>query len=198
MNIATRKRSYRMTARAQTAQATADRILDAATAVFWERPTSQVSLEEVARRAGVTKQTVLRRFGSKAGLLAAAAEREFERVELERDDVAPGDVARAARVLVSHYERIGDAVLRLIAEETRDPALRVFADRGRAYHARWCQDTFAPTLASLDGAERRRRLAELVAVTDVAVWRLLRDRLSRGQTETALRELMAPLVEGRR
>jgi AcrR family transcriptional regulator len=187
-------RPYRMAARAEAAQATADRILDATAAVFWERPTSQVSLEEVARRASVTKQTVLRRFGSKRALLAAAAQREVERVGAERGDVTPGDVAGAVGVLVEHYERIGDGVLRLLAEETRDPSLRELADRGRIHHARWCEEAFAPALAGLEGVVRRRRLAALIAVTDVAVWRLLRDRLGRGQTETALRELVTPLV----
>src|SRR5688572_26520085 len=123
MNTVTPARPYRMTARAEAMEATAGRILDAAAEVFWERPTDNLSLEEVARRAGVAKQTVLRRFGSKAGLLAAAAEREVARVRAERGDVVPGDVEHAVSLLVGHYERIGDAVLRLLAEEARSPAL---------------------------------------------------------------------------
>ena len=74
------KRRYRMTARADAAAATRDRILDAAVAVFWERPLVDISLEEVARRAGVSLPTVIRRFGDKAGLFAAAGEREYERI----------------------------------------------------------------------------------------------------------------------
>jgi AcrR family transcriptional regulator len=197
MNVAVARRPYRMAARAQAAQATAERILDAAIDGFWERPGS-VSLETVARRAGVTKQTVLRRFGSRAELVAAAAERELARVEAERGDVVPGDVAGAVRALVAHYERVGDAVLRLLAEEARRPELRTLAERGRAYHARWCERAFAPALDGLRGAERARRHAQLVVVTDVHAWKLLRrDRgLSRRQAETALRELLAPLAGG--
>jgi AcrR family transcriptional regulator len=184
------KRSYRMTARADAAQATADRIVDAAIETFWEQPSDEISLEQVARRAGVTKQTVLRRFESKAGLFAAAAARA------ERDDVAPGDLAGAAAALVGHYERIGDRVVRLLGEEQRNPAVRTIADQGRAYHAEWCGRVFAPALAGLRGAARARRLAQLVTVCDVYTWKLLRrDRgLSRPQTEVALRELLQPLI----
>jgi AcrR family transcriptional regulator len=192
MNVVAPKRPYRMRARAEAVQATEERILDAAVEVFWERPTDQIALEEVARRAGVAKQTVLRRFGSKAELVAAAAEREVARVDAERGDVVAGDVAGAVGVLVAHYERIGDAVLRMLAEESRNGALAPLADRGRDAHARWCEQVFAPVLAGLRGAARRRRHAQLVVVTDVYTWKLLRrDRgLSRRQTETALRELV--------
>ena len=57
---------------------------------------------------------------------------------------------------------------------------------------------FAPALAGLRGVERARRLAQLIAVTDVLTWKLLRhDRhLSRRQTELALIELLQPLTGG--
>jgi hypothetical protein len=57
---------------------------------------------------------------------------------------------------------------------------------------------FAPALTGRRGAERARRLAQLIAVTDVLTWKLLRhDRqLSRCQTELALIELLRPLTGG--
>ena len=70
-----RQRPYRMRARAQAAQATAQAIIAAARVLFAERPYDQVSLPVIAERAGVTVQTVLRRFGSKEELFAAAAQR---------------------------------------------------------------------------------------------------------------------------
>jgi AcrR family transcriptional regulator len=196
--MAMTKRTYRMTARADAAQATAERIVEAAIETFWEHPSDEISLEQVARRAGVTKQTVLRRFDSKAGLFAAAAERSMAVARSERDDVEPGDHADAVTALVAHYERIGDRVMRLLAEEQRNPAVRAIADQGRAYHAEWCGRVFAPVLERLRGADRKRRLAQLVAVCDVYTWKLLRrDRgLSRPQTEIALRELLQPLTGG--
>jgi AcrR family transcriptional regulator len=192
------RRRYRMQARAEAAAATAERILDAAVAVFWERPVEDIPLEEVARRAGVSVQTVIRRFGGKDGLLAAAAERETERVRRQRDQAPVGDLPGAVRNLVDHYEELGVPVLRLLAQEDRSPALRALADRGRAYHAGWCERVFAPALTGLGGARRARRLAQLVAVTDVLTWKLLRRdrRLSRRQTELALIELLERLMGG--
>ena len=195
---ATAKRSYRMTARAAAARATAERILDATIEVFWEHPTDAISLEQVARRAGVAKQTVLRHFESKDRLLAAAGERSLARVRTERDDVEPGDLAGAIRALAGHYERTADGVLRLLAEEDRNPALREIADRGRDYHVGWCEQVFAPTLDALHGRRRDRRLAQFVAICDVYTWKLLRrDRgLEPGETELALQELLEPLIGG--
>jgi AcrR family transcriptional regulator len=190
------KRAYRMVARAEAAALTGERIIDAAVELFFEEPTGIVSLDEVARRAGVTVQTVIRRFGGREGLMAAAAERENGRVREERE-VTPGDVESAVRVLVEHYERVGDRALRMLAEEPRSEALREIVEEGRRMHCDWCAAVFAPTLAALAGADRARRLAQLVAVCDVYMWMLLRRQsgLSRAQTERALRELLTPLTD---
>lgn len=195
MNVAER-RPYRMVARAESAARTGERILDAAVEVFFEEPTASISLDAVARRAGVTVQTVIRRFGGRDGLLVAAAERESERVRRERE-VQPGDVEGAVSVLVAHYERTGDHVLRMLGEESRSAALRGIVDRGRRMHREWCEAVFAPALAGLGPAEHTRRLAQLVAICDVYTWMLLRRRsgLSRNQTELALRELLRPLTQ---
>jgi AcrR family transcriptional regulator len=188
-----------MVARADSAAATGERILDAAVEVFWELPSDQVSLDEVARRAGVTVQTVIRRFGGRDGLFAAAAEREAERVRRQRDQAPVGDCRGAVRVLLDHYEGLGDRVLRLLAEEARVPGLREVADRGRVLHREWCARVFGPALEGHARVERRRRLAQLVAICDVYTWKLLRRDagLSRRQTELALVELLEPLLEAR-
>jgi AcrR family transcriptional regulator len=193
------RRPYRMVARAESAAATGERILDAAVEVFWELPREQITLDEVARRAGVAVQTVIRRFGGGDGLFAAAAEREAEKVRRQRDEAPVGDVAGAVRVLVDHYEAMGDRVLRLLAEEERVPGLRDVADRGRLLHREWCARVFALTLEGRADVERRRRLAQLVAICDVYSWKLLRRDagLSRRQTELALVELLDPLLDGR-
>lgn len=193
-----RPRPYRMVARAEAAAATGERILDATVDVFWEHPTGQLSLDDVARRAGVSVQTVIRRFGGRDGLMAAAGEREAEKVRRQRDTAPVGDAEGAVRVLVDHYEETGDRVLKMLAEEERVPGLRTIADRGRALHRAWCARVFAPALAGLTEAERKRRLAQIVAVCDVYTWKLLRRdaSLGRRQTELAMRELLEPLMQG--
>ncbi|MEW6582254.1 MAG: helix-turn-helix domain-containing protein [Actinomycetota bacterium] len=199
MESRVKPRAYRMVARAEAAAATGERILDAAVELFWERPGEQAPLDEVARRAGVTVQTVIRRFGGRDGLLAAAADREAERVGRQRNEAPVGDPRGAVRVLVDHYEEMGDRVLRLLAEEQRVPALGELADRGRAFHRDWCARVFPSALEGRTGVERRRRLAQLVAICDVYTWKLLRRDagLSRRQTELALLELLEGLLDGR-
>jgi AcrR family transcriptional regulator len=187
-----------MAVRAETAAATAERILDAAVEVFWELPTDQISLGEVGRRAGVTVQTVIRRFGGREGLLEAAVQREADRIRSQRLQAPVGDVARAVHVLIAHYEALGERVLKMLAEEDRIPGLRNIADRGRAVHREWCELIFAPALSGMRNAERARRLAQLVAVCDVYTWKLLRLQagLTRRQTEMAVVELLNPLMQG--
>jgi AcrR family transcriptional regulator len=186
-----------MGARAEATAATGERILDAAEAAFYEQPGEEITLAAVAERAGVTVQTVLRRFGNRRALFGAALTRAATRVSRQRGSAPVGDVEGAVRVLVDHYEELGDRVLRMLGEEERNRALHALTDVGRAYHREWCRHVFAPTLSELEGVELERRTAQLVAVTDVYAWKLLRrdQGLSRKQTELAMRELVEPLSE---
>ncbi len=189
-------RPYRQGARAEAAAETGRRILRAALALYAEQWVDQVALEAVAARAGVTVQTVLRRFGSKEGLLAAAGDELEQQVTAQRLAAPVGDVAGAIRNLFDHYEAVGDLVLRALAQEGRYPPIRALTDRGRQFHHAWVARTFAPLLAGVAGRDRERRLAQLIAVTDVYVWKLLRrDRgLDRDAAELALRELLDGLA----
>ncbi len=168
------RRPYRMVARAASAAATGERILDAAVEVFWEGPTVQLSLHDIASRAGVTVQTVIRRYGGKDGVIAAAVERETAKVAATRDPALVTGPVEAIKQLVDHYEALGDRVIQMLAEEVRTPALHQVADAGRRFHRAWCERVFAAALAPLAGRTRDRRLAQLVAVCDVYTWKLLR------------------------
>jgi AcrR family transcriptional regulator len=183
-----RQRSYRMTARAEAAEATAWAIIAAARALFAERPYDQVSLPVIAERAGVTVQTVLRRFGCKEDLFAAAAEQRSGQIRADREAAPPGDLTH----LVAHYERWGDEQAYLLAQETRVEAIRAITDAGRQYHRDWVSRAYGPALATLPPATRRRKLAQLTAVTDLGTWRLLRRELGLGQDQTgaAIAELV--------
>ena len=186
-----------MGARADAARATGERIIAALVSLFLEQPLDQIRLADVAERAGVTVQTVIRRFENKNGLVVAATRFLTTQVAAQRGDVTPGDVAGAVANLVEHYERDGDLALRLLAEEPTIPELGSITDAARDLHRRWCATVFAPTVDRLTGVQRKRRLAQLVAVCDVYVWKLLRRDagLSRAQTELALIELLTPLTQ---
>ena len=183
-----RQRPYRMKARAQAAEATAQAIIAAARVLFAERPYDQVSLPAIAQGAGVTVQTVLRRFGSKEDLFAAAAHQRSGQIRADREAAPPGDLTH----LVAHYESWGDEQVHLLGQEARVAAIRAITDAGRRYHSNWVARAYRPALATLPPAIRRRKLAQLTAVTDLATWRLLRRELglSPDQTIAAIRELV--------
>jgi AcrR family transcriptional regulator len=187
-----------MVRRAESTTRTRDAILDAATREFWADPTRDLTLDRIAGSAGTTVQTVIRHFGSRDGVFEAALERETARVGDERDASRISTPNDAVRQVVAHYERVGEGVLRMLAEEHRSPAIARIVERGRVLHRRWCEDAFSAHLPR-SGALRRRRLGQLAAVCDVYTWKLLRrdGGLSRRGTELAMVELISPLLEVR-
>lgn len=191
------KRQYRMRARARSTEATRDAILDAVEVAFEELFYDEITLTEIAKRAGVSVQTVLRHFESKEGLFMASMLHVGGKMAQDRNLVPGGDVEGIVDDLVDHYENYGNRLLRMLAQEEREPALRQLADLGRIFHLEWCKQAFAPGLAGLRGGKRERRLAQFVTCTDIYTWKLLRrDRgLSPKETKLAMRELIEPLME---
>jgi AcrR family transcriptional regulator len=181
-------RTYRMTARAAGAARTAEQLIGAMQALFVELPFHEITLERVAERAGVTLQTLLRRFGSKNGLVAAASAEGLARVEAQRREAAPGDARGAAKNLLDHYESWGSVSLRLLAQEDGFPEIAAVARSGRATHVAWVERVFADDLKRRRGRARAILRAQLIAVCDVYVWKILRRDLgmSRADAERAL------------
>jgi AcrR family transcriptional regulator len=194
---AAKPRPYRQRVRAAAAAATGRRILDAFIGLMRERWLEDVTLDEVARAAGVTVQTVVRRFGGKDGLLAAA-DAHLQQEITARRATPPGVVERAIPALVADYEVTGDLVVRLLAQEPRHPALSGLLGRGRAFHRAWVAGVFAPWLGPLPPPARERRLAALIVITDVYTWKLLRRDMGLAPAEVAalLREMAAGLLGG--
>ena len=112
-----------MGARARAVEETRLGILRALVALAGERPLSEITLDAVAQRAGVSVQTVLRQFGSRDALVAAGLELAAADVEAERR-TPPGDVPAAVRVVVDHYERCGRTALLMLAQEGYDEVAR--------------------------------------------------------------------------
>jgi len=184
------KRRYRMTARAELAEATRRRILDAAVALFYESSYDDVTLEKVADRAGVALKTVLRRFDSKDGLLLACAESAGNE-NLHRS-VRPGDVDGAIVVLAKRYEETMDAMLRYVAVQDRVPAVGHVLNLARRHHLDWLAATFAPLLPEPRTPLHRRRVAQLFAATEIYVWHAFRRRL--GFSRIAAQETLSATV----
>src|SRR3954470_13205998 len=113
-------RSYNQSARAQSTEATGQRILDAFLTRLMQQWFDEITLDRVAEDAGVTVQTVVRRFGGKEGLLASSVKTLSAQIDARRATPRDGDdVGRAVDNLVGDYERTGDALIRLLALEPR-------------------------------------------------------------------------------
>lgn len=186
------RRPYRQAARAEAAAATAERILDAFAARLRQGWLDEIRLEDVAQDAGVTVQTVIRRFGGKDGLLDAVHERLTREIDVRRD-VPPGDFASAVRALREDYETVGAFVIRALAQEDRYPAMRRMTDGGRRMHRAWVARVFTPWLQGLAPATAQARLDALVVATDIYVWKLIRADLGRpaSEYESLVRTLVA-------
>ena len=90
-----------MTARAKDAELTATRIVDAMLARLASTPYEHIRLEDVAADAGVTGQTVIRRFGNKPALMNATVERELARIVSAREAAAHASPAETITTLSS-------------------------------------------------------------------------------------------------
>ena len=139
-------------------------------------------------------QTVVNHFGTKEGLFQAIldAPDSAGRLAGHRVTALPDGVARAVELLVSDYERSGDAAIRALALEDQVAGVREILEAGRSFHRTWVERTFPGALAGLRGRRREQRLAMLIAMTDVYTWKLLRRDLglSVSETEAAIREFV--------
>lgn len=194
---ASARRPYRMRARADAAERTSVRIMDAAVGLWRERAFDEFTLHDVARRADVSLSTVMRRFGSKEGLAEAVLTSDRVGTQRGRDAVPSGDMDGAVRMIVDDYEDNGDAVIRMLALEERIDIVRRVVEVGRIAHAEWVTRVFAPLLAS-SPARRRRQTLQLVVATDVYTWKLLRrDRdLEVREVRAVMLGMCRAIVEG--
>lgn len=170
-------RTYRQGARAEATRRTREALFAEARRVFFAGAWAETSLEEIAGAAGTTKQTLLRHFGSKQGLLDAAGQYWREHTVRQRDAAPAGDVAAAVDNLLDHYEGAGPVVLRLLATVDGTGAgsgpMAEQLQMGRELHYAWVDRVFAPYLEPLTPVARTCRRAALIAACDVYTWRIL-------------------------
>jgi AcrR family transcriptional regulator len=120
-------RTYEQRLRADAAEATRRRILDALEQRLRVAPTRPASVDEVARAAGVARSTVYLVFGSRAGLFDALATELWERAGLHRlaEAVAAPDAREhlrgGLRAGVEIYAAIRDVAVALFAMSELDP-----------------------------------------------------------------------------
>ncbi|WP_158916446.1 TetR/AcrR family transcriptional regulator [Caulobacter sp. S45] len=125
-------------------------ILDAAVEVLAERGV-HAPIEEVARRAGVSKQTIYNHYGSKTELVRTLVERRRSRITTPLDRAAPGD--RVEDTLTSYAQ----AILELIVSPNSIQLLRMGVTSASE------MPDLARTIYDAGTRASRRRLAEFLA-----------------------------------
>lgn len=164
-------RAYTSELRAQQAEDTRARILDATTRVM-ARGIASLSIPEVAREAGVSVPTVYRHFGSKDELVAAVYPHVARRLGLDRvpDPVTLDDLR----------ERIGEYFDKLAGFTALDLAAAASPLADKVRHATMPQrlkrlsrlaDGIEPPLAQADRDRITRLLAVLTASSSLRMWR---------------------------
>src|ERR1700755_1507420 len=100
-------RTYNQGRRAEAAQEKTERILQAAVELYVERPFEQITLADVAERAGVGLQTLIRRVGTKDGLIRATNEWTAKAIGGARGEPDSSDPDAVAAALARQYEPWG-------------------------------------------------------------------------------------------
>ncbi len=178
-------RAYNQERRAQQTQENADRVAAAAVALVKRtKRTADITLDDISHDSGVTVRTILRRFGSRDGVLEAAFAAIKQEFQGYRRPTRPGEVAAAVRTLLDQYERIGDLNIRALEQEHQLPLLHRALTDARQSHREWLEHIFGPQIDPLPPRQRNARLTALYAATDVYLWKLLRRDLKLDRTET--------------
>lgn len=171
-------------ARAEAAAATGVRIVEAFLGRLMSQWYDEITLDAVAKDAGVTVQTLVRRFGGKEGLLTSAVQTLAARINTERE-VSGGDLPVVLDKLLADYEQTGDTVIRLLALEDRYAPMKDLVNFGRGEHRKWVSAAFAEPLASIPPENRPAALDALIILTDVYTWKILRRDMAHSLPETA-------------
>jgi AcrR family transcriptional regulator len=155
---------------------TRERIIEAATELFYAQGLRAISADKIIERAGITKVTFYRHFRTKDDLVVAYLER---RAELERTDVAAtlaradGDVDEAIRLLAENVGAVscapgfrGCPFINAAAEYTNpDHPVRQTV----AVHRRWFKAVLEEMITPLGLSEPTSTADQLVLLRDGAM-----------------------------
>lgn len=163
------------------------KVINAMSDLWLEMPLSEITLDKVSQRAGVTVRTILRKFGSKEGLFTACIESDGDRFTHKRMDVNPGDLSGIVDALLSEYEHMGNALVRTLTVEYDYPVIQNLLDKARRFHREWCLYVFEPFLPDPDSDNFDVVLSAFITATEFYLWKLLRKDL--GKTREQCRQI---------
>ena len=184
MKSTEKKRTYRMKSRAEQVAKNDQKIMDATAQLWLEVPFQELTLEKVAEKSGVTVRTILRKYGSKEGLLNACIENDGDRFTGERMKVTPGDLPGILDALLAEYEWMGDANIRMLTVEYEYPVTAKILRKARAIHRKWCERAFGPFLPENSEDSYETVLSAFITSTEFYLWKLLRKDLGKSPDQT--------------
>lgn len=176
-------REYKQVERARAQERTREALIAAATDEFFEGNWLKTSLDSLSRKAGVTRQTLLRHFGSKDGLLMQSLMRGAAQLRDQRWNTPTADISGAVDNVLDHYEEWGERSVRIGAWQRGPTVLALFSNAARQIHYEWVEHAFAQWLEKLDEETRARRRAALIVLCDVQTWWILCNDLGLARKE---------------
>jgi AcrR family transcriptional regulator len=179
-----KKRTYQMSERAKQVARNDQRIMDALAELWLIHPFSEITLEKIAQKSGVTVRTILRKFGSKEGLLEASMETDAGQLTQKRTEVIPGDLPGILDALLEEYERMGDALVRTLTVEYEFQWTQDILEKARVFHREWCEMVFKPFLPSKSSGRYELILSAFITATEFYLWKLLRKDLGKTKEQT--------------
>jgi len=184
MKTSEKKRSYHMMARADQVARNDQKIMDAVAGLWLELPLQELTLEKVAEKSGVTVRTILRKFGSKEGLIKNSIEHDGGRFTQDRMQVTPGDLPGILDALLEEYELMGDALIRTLTVEYEFPSTAEMLRKARSIHREWCEMVFEPFLPGRLSDTYETVLSSFIASTEFYLWKLMRKDLGKSPEQT--------------
>jgi AcrR family transcriptional regulator len=192
--------NYRADVQSEIKTLTRQRILAACQDLFLSLWVDQITLQDVANRANVTVQTILRHFGSR-DILVNMAIAELDLGNDQRNvPVQQGNLQTITAALIDFYEIYGLNILRTIAQEDRYPQLNLLLTRNRRLHREWVQRSFDVYLRALSPLNRQQLEDQLYSLTEVYFWRIYRIDLgkSREILENTWQRMLRSLLQSYR
>lgn len=185
------RRAYRLGRRAEAAEETRRRIVEATSALHNERGIADTSMKDIAERAGVSVGTVYHHFPTYQDAISACGAYTAEQVPAPTEAIFEGAATRRERIerlaaaLFDYYERIP-----ALASVRRDRHIAEALENAVEQEA---ASRLTLAARALGARKRDRQTALVAALVDLDVYRALR-RQDFGTAKAA--ERIAALVNG--
>lgn len=157
------------------------KIMNAATQLWKDLSIREITLDSIADMAEVSVRTLIRKYGSKEGLIEECIKKDAGEIEKRRNEAEVGNIPNIIDHLMHEYEEFGNAIIRTLAVEDDLKIAKRLVQEGRRYHMNWCAHVFSPFLPEEDEKTYNEKLLSFYAATDLYLWKLIRKDLQQSK-----------------